>query len=127
MTGSLLALFLRGMHFSVSAGVGFTTLFGIASMHGILLVSRIRHLQEEGHSVEKAVLEGAGLRLRPVLMTAFVAFIGLLPASLSNGIGSDIQRPIATVMVWGILSSAFLSLFLLPVFYSIVGERIKVK
>ncbi|PJZ70704.1 CusA/CzcA family heavy metal efflux RND transporter [Leptospira perolatii] len=126
-TGSIVALFLRGMHLSVSVGVGFTTLFGIASMHGILLVSRIHHLQQEGLPIDQAILQGASMRLRPVLMTSFVAFMGLLPASLSTGIGSDIQRPIATVMVWGILSSTFLSLILLPVFYKIIQDKIKIR
>jgi cobalt-zinc-cadmium resistance protein CzcA len=127
MTGSVIALYIRGMHLSVSSGAGLTTLFGIATMHGILLISNIMHLQESGMDTESAVLNGAKNRLRPVLMTAFVAFIGLLPASLSSGIGSDIQRPIATVMVWGIFSSAFLTLILLPLFYITIDSWIKRK
>lgn len=123
MSGSLVAMAVRGMHFSVSAAVGMTTLFGIATMHAILMVSYITHLEEEGHPTLHAIIEGAKLRLRPVFMTALVAFLGLLPASLATGIGSDVQRPIATVMVWGIFSSAFLTLFLLPVFYALFFYR----
>ncbi|HRP67969.1 MAG TPA: CusA/CzcA family heavy metal efflux RND transporter [Turneriella sp.] len=119
MTGSIVAMAVRGMHFSVSAAVGMTTLFGIATMHAILMLSYIAQLEAEGRPRLEAIIEGAKLRLRPVLMTAVVAFLGLLPASLATGIGSDVQRPIATVMVWGIFSSAFLTLFLLPVFYAL--------
>jgi cobalt-zinc-cadmium resistance protein CzcA len=119
LSGSVIAMAVRGMHFSVSAAVGMTTLFGIATMHAILMLSYITHLEAEGRSSLDAILEGAKLRLRPVIMTALVAFLGLLPASLATGIGSDVQRPIATVMVWGIFSSALLTLFLLPVFYAL--------
>ncbi len=123
MSGSLIALAVRGMHFSVSAAVGLTTLFGIATMHAILMLSYITQLEHEGLKQIDAIIEGAKLRLRPVIMTALVAFLGLLPASLATGIGSDVQRPIATVMVWGIFSSAFLTLFLLPVFYALFFLR----
>ncbi|TGN11626.1 efflux RND transporter permease subunit [Leptospira ilyithenensis] len=122
MTGSFIALYLRGMHLSVSAAVGLTTLFGIATMHGILMISNIMHVQASELNLNSAIIQGSKIRLRPVLMTAFVAFIGLLPASLATEIGSDIQRPIATVMVWGIFSSAILTLIILPVFYSFLEE-----
>lgn len=125
MSGSLIALAVRGMHFSVSAALGMTTLFGIATMHAILMLSYITQLENEGRNRLEAIIEGAKLRLRPVIMTALVAFLGLLPASLATGIGSDVQRPIATVMVWGIFSSAFLTLFLLPVFYALFFLRAK--
>ena len=115
--GSFYALAFRDFHLSVSAGVGFTTLFGIAAMHGILLISKISSLEKQGLNRRKAIQEGSENRLRPVLMTASVAFIGLLPASLSHEIGSDIQRPIATVMIWGIIVSVFLTLFFIPVLY----------
>jgi cobalt-zinc-cadmium resistance protein CzcA len=113
MIGSLLALWIRGMHLSVSAGVGLTSLFGVA----VIMVSYIQHLRREGLQTEKAVIQGATLRLRPILMTASVAILGLFPASMATGIGSDVQRPIATVIVWGLFSSALLTLFVLPALY----------
>ena len=115
--GSLLALWIRGMHLSVSAGVGLTSLFGVAVMHGVIMVSYIQQLRREGMSLDAAVVQGASLRLRPISMTASVAILGLLPASLATGIGSDVQRPIATVVVWGLFSSALLTLFVLPALY----------
>lgn len=120
MIGSLLALWLRGMHLSVSAGVGLTSLFGVAVMHGVIMVSYIQQLRKSGSSVDNAILQGAALRLRPILMTASVAILGLFPASLATGIGSDVQRPIATVVVWGLCSSALLTLFVLPALYKII-------
>jgi cobalt-zinc-cadmium resistance protein CzcA len=120
MIGSFLALWLRGMHLSVSAGVGLTSLFGVAVMHGVIMVSYIQQLRKSGMSVDHAVVQGATLRLRPILMTASVAILGLLPASLATGIGSDVQRPIATVIVWGLFSSASLTLFVLPALYKVM-------
>jgi cobalt-zinc-cadmium resistance protein CzcA len=117
LIGSMLALWFRGMHLSVSAGVGLTSLFGVAVMHGVILVSYIQELRGQGVGLEEAILKGATLRLRPVLMTASVAILGLIPASLATGIGSDVQRPIATVVVWGLLSSVLLTLFGLPAIY----------
>ena len=119
--GGLLALWARGMHMSVSAGVGLTSLFGVATMHAVLMVSYIRQLhRQEGLPLDEAIAKGASLRLRPVMMTAIVAVLGLLPASLATGIGSDVQRPIATVVVWGLLSAAFLKLFILPPLYHMI-------
>lgn len=123
MVGSTLALYVRGMHFSVSAGVGLTSLFGVAAMHGVLMVSYIHQLREEGLELDQAILQGAALRFRPVLMTALVAILGLIPASLATGVGSDVQRPIATVVVWGLFSSAFLTLFVIPALYKLVEGR----
>lgn len=121
LIGGLLALWLRGMHLSVSSGVGLTSLFGVATMHAVVMVSYIRQLHvEEGVGLDDAIFRGASLRLRPVLMTAIVAILGLLPASLATGIGSDVQRPIATVIVWGLFSSAFLNLFVLPPLYRLL-------
>jgi cobalt-zinc-cadmium resistance protein CzcA len=124
LIGSLVALWFRDMHLSVSAGVGFTSLFGVASMHGVVMIS---YLEEFAQSKDKdhisALVEGAALRFRPVVMTAVVAILGLLPASLATGIGSDIQRPIATVIVWGLMTSAFITLFVLPVFYEVVTRK----
>lgn len=120
MIGSLLALYFRGMHLSVSAGVGLTSLFGVAVMHGVIMVSYIQHLRKEGARLDMAIIKGASLRLRPILMTASVAILGLFPASLATGIGSDVQRPIATVIVWGLFSSALLTLFVLPALYKVI-------
>jgi cobalt-zinc-cadmium resistance protein CzcA len=86
-------------------------------MHGVIMVSYMQQLRKEGRSLNDAVVEGATLRLRPILMTASVAILGLFPASIATGIGSDVQRPIATVIVWGLFSSALLTLFVLPAIY----------
>jgi cobalt-zinc-cadmium resistance protein CzcA len=118
--GGLLALWFRGMHMSVSAGVGLTSLFGVATMHGVLMVSYIRQLQHENLPIDDAIVQGATMRLRPIMLTAIVAILGLLPASLATGIGSDVQRPIATVIVWGLFSSALLNLFVLPPLYRLI-------
>ncbi len=128
LVGSTIALYVRGMHLSVSAGVGMTSLFGVAAMHGVLMVSYISNLREDGLPLDAAIIKGASLRLRPVLMTAMVAIIGLIPASLATGVGSDVQRPIATVVVWGLFSSAFLTLIVMPALYKIIeaGDPVKV-
>jgi len=120
--GSAIALYLRGMPMSVSVGVGLTSLFGVATMHGVLMVSYIHQLRTEGMSLDQAIIKGASRRLRPVLMTATVAILGLLPASLATGIGSDVQRPIATVVVWGLLASAILTLLVLPALYRMIEK-----
>lgn len=127
MVGSTIALYVRGMHLSVSAGVGLTSLFGVAAMHGVLMVSYISQLREDGLSLDAAIIKGATLRLRPVLMTALVAIIGLIPASMATDVGSDVQRPIATVVVWGLFSSAFLTLFVMPALYKIMEAKDPVK
>lgn len=125
LMGSMLALWFRHMHLSVSAGVGFTSLFGVASMHGVVMISYLEQSAHSGlKSFEEAILDGAALRFRPVLMTAVVAILGLLPASLATGIGSDIQRPIATVIVWGLMTSALVTLFVLPVLYKLVRKKL---
>ena len=125
MIGSMLALWIRGMHLSVSAGVGLTSLFGVAVMQGVIMVSYIQHLHKEGGSLDQAIVEGASLRLRPILMTASVAILGLFPASMATGIGSDVQRPIATVVVWGLFSSALLTLFVLPAIYKSIMPEVR--
>jgi len=122
--GALVALWLRDMHVNVSTGVGFCALFGIAIMDGVLMVRGINVLREEGMPLEQAILTGADQRLRPILMTTIVAFFGLLPASLATGLGSDVQRPLATVIVWGLLSATLLTLFVLPVLYEIVRPAV---
>ncbi len=117
--GGVLALDVCGMRFSVSSGVGFTALFGVAIMDGVLMVRWITTLRMQGVAIDEAIVRGALERLRPILMTAIVAILGLLPASLATGLGSDVQRPLATVIVWGLFSSTTLTLFVVPVFYRI--------
>jgi cobalt-zinc-cadmium resistance protein CzcA len=122
--GALIALYIRDMHINVSTGVGFCALFGIAIMDGVLMVRGINVLREGGMDLKAAILTGAQQRLRPILMTAIVAIFGLLPASLATGLGSDVQRPLATVIVWGLFSAMVLTLFVLPVLYYLVPPRV---
>jgi cobalt-zinc-cadmium resistance protein CzcA len=117
--GGVLALYVRGMHLNMSSAVGFTALFGVAIMDGVLMVRWITTLRVQGVPLDDAIIQGALERLRPILMTSIVAIFGLLPASLATGLGSDVQRPLATVIVWGLFSSTALTLFVLPVFYRI--------
>ena len=122
--GGVLALYVRGMHLNMSSVVGFTALFGVAIMDGVLMVRWISTLRVQGMGLEEAIVEGALERLRPILMTSIVAIFGLLPASLATGLGSDVQRPLATVIVWGLFSSTTLTLFVVPVFYRILVPRL---
>ncbi len=115
--GGLLALYFTGTHFSVSSGVGFLALFGVSVQTGIIMLEYINQMRVNGHSVKDAAVEGAVLRLRPILMTMLVATLGLLPAATSHGIGSDSQRPFAIVIVGGLLGALLLSVFLLPAIY----------
>jgi len=121
--GGLLALYLRGMHLNVSSAVGFATLFGVAIMDGVVLVQCVSGLRREGLSLDEAIVQGARRRFRPILTTAPVAILGLLPASVAIGLGSDVQRPLATVIVWGLASSTILTLFIVPVLYRFVAPR----
>jgi cobalt-zinc-cadmium resistance protein CzcA len=116
-TGGVFALWLRDMPFSISAGVGFIALSGVAVLNGVVLISFFNQLREEGRSVDDAVREGAMTRLRPVLMTALVASVGFLPMALATSAGAEVQRPLATVVIGGILSSTFLTLVILPALY----------
>ena len=115
--GGLLALLMTGTHISVSSGVGFLALFGVSIQTGVIMLEYINQLRASGHSIEDAAIEGAVLRFRPILMTMLVATLGLLPAALSRGIGSDSQRPFAIVIVGGLLGALLLSIFLLPTLY----------
>ncbi len=116
--GGVFALLLRDMPFSISAGVGFIALFGVAVLNGIVLISYFNHLKEEGiEEVNQRVLLGTGQRLRPVLMTAAVASLGFLPMALSGGAGAEVQKPLATVVIGGLLSATLLTLFVLPCLY----------
>jgi cobalt-zinc-cadmium resistance protein CzcA len=115
--GGLLALLITGTHFSVSSGVGFLALFGVSVQTGVIMLEYINQLRARGHTIEDAAVDGAVLRLRPILMTMLVATLGLLPAALSRGIGSDSQRPFAIVIVGGLVGAMLLSIFLLPTLY----------
>jgi cobalt-zinc-cadmium resistance protein CzcA len=119
--GGVLALWLRGLPFSISAGVGFIALSGVSVLNSMVLVSFIRHLREQGVSLDRAVEEAALTRLRPVLMTALVASLGFLPMALSTGVGAEVQRPLATVVIGGVISSTLLTLLVLPVLYDLIG------
>jgi cobalt-zinc-cadmium resistance protein CzcA len=115
--GGLLALLITGTHVSVSSGVGFLALFGVSVQVGVIMLEYINQLRASGHTIENAAIEGAVLRFRPILMTMLVAMLGLLPAALSRGIGSDSQRPFAIVIVGGLLGALLISIFLLPTLY----------
>jgi cobalt-zinc-cadmium resistance protein CzcA len=115
--GGLLALLLTGTNFSVSSGVGFLALFGVSVQTGVIMLEYINQLRARGHTIEDAAVDGAVLRLRPIMMTMLVATLGLLPAALSRGIGSDSQRPFAIVIVGGLVAALLLSIFLLPTLY----------
>lgn len=115
--GGLLALLITGTHFSVSSGVGFLALFGVSVQTGVIMLEYINQLRVNGHSIHEAAVEGAVLRLRPIMMTMLVATLGLLPAATSHGIGSDSQRPFAIVIVGGLITALAISVFLLPTLY----------
>ncbi len=122
--GGLLALWLTGTHFSVSSGVGFLALFGVCVQTGVIMLEYINQLRARGHTVTDAAVEGAVLRLRPIMMTTLVATLGLLPAATSRGIGSDSQRPFAIVIVGGLMVAMLINIFLLPTLYVwIAGNR----
>jgi cobalt-zinc-cadmium resistance protein CzcA len=123
LTGGVLALWLRDMPLSISAGVGFIALSGIAVLNGLIMVSFIRRLLNDGQPLQAAIVEGAMTRLRPVLMTALVASLGFIPMALNTSIGAEVQRPLATVVIGGIISSTLLTLFVLPALFRIVHGR----
>jgi heavy metal efflux system protein len=122
--GGVFALWLRGMPFSISAGIGFIALFGVAVLNGIVLISECNRLKSDGHAYLKGiVLTATKTRLRPVLMTAAVASLGFLPMALSNGSGAEVQRPLATVVIGGLLTATLLTLFVLPILYLIFEKK----
>jgi cobalt-zinc-cadmium resistance protein CzcA len=123
LTGGVLALLVRGIPFSISAAVGFIALSGIAVLNGLVMVAFIRDLRGEGRPLEEAIVEGALTRLRPVLMTALVAALGFVPMALNTGIGSEVQRPLATVVIGGIASATLLTLLVLPALYRVLHGR----
>jgi len=117
VTGGVVALWLRGLPFSITAGVGFIALSGVAVLNGVVMVSAINALRRQGMPLEAAVREGAATRLRPILMTALVAALGFIPMAINTGIGAEVQRPLATVVIGGIISATLLTLVVLPVLY----------
>jgi cobalt-zinc-cadmium resistance protein CzcA len=117
LTGGVLALLLRGIPLSISAGVGFIALSGVAVLNGIVIISFIERLRRDGTPVFDAVYQGASTRLRPVLMTALVASLGFVPMAIATGAGAEVQRPLATVVIGGIVSSTILTLLVLPALY----------
>ncbi|MBB6053919.1 efflux RND transporter permease subunit [Armatimonas rosea] len=123
VTGGVLGLVVRSMPFSISAGIGFIALSGVAVLNGVVLVSAINRLRREGLDIPEAVREGARSRLRPVLMTALVASLGFVPMALNMGIGAEVQRPLATVVIGGIASSTLLTLLVLPVLYILFEKQ----
>jgi cobalt-zinc-cadmium resistance protein CzcA len=115
--GGMLALLITGTNLSVSSGVGFLALFGVSVQVGVIMVEYINQLRTRGHTIFDSAVEGAVLRLRPIMMTMLVAMLGLLPAATSHGIGSDSQRPFAIVIVGGLIAALLMSIFLLPTLY----------
>jgi len=123
LTGGVLALWLRDIPFSISAGVGFIALSGVAVLNGLVMVTFINQLRSEGLPVREAVTQGSLTRLRPVLMTALVASLGFVPMALATGTGAEVQRPLATVVIGGVISSTLLTLLVVPALYSLFGSR----
>lgn len=123
LTGGVLALWLRDMPLSISAGVGFIALSGVAVLNGLVMLSFIRDKWRQTGELTKAIIEGAIMRLRPVLMTALVASLGFVPMALNTGTGAEVQRPLATVVIGGIISSTILTLVILPILYKLVHQR----
>jgi cobalt-zinc-cadmium resistance protein CzcA len=121
--GGVLALWLRGLHLSISASIGFIALFGVAVLNGLVLLSTVQRLRADGANAEDAAQTGARARLRPVLMTAMVASIGFIPVATSHGTGAEVQRPLATVVIGGLISSTLLTLLVLPTLYNWIEGR----
>jgi cobalt-zinc-cadmium resistance protein CzcA len=124
LVGGVAALWLRGINLNLSASIGFIALFGVAVLNGVVLIAAINHLREEQRTLRDAILTGAGRRLKPVLMTALVAALGFVPMALSHGAGAEVQRPLATVVIGGILTSTLLTLIVLPCLYEWIEERL---
>jgi cobalt-zinc-cadmium resistance protein CzcA len=124
LVGGIAALWIRGMNLNLSSSIGFMALFGVAMLNGVVLISSINQLRDRGESVEDAVIDGARRRLRPVLMTAFVASFGFIPMAFSSAVGAEVQRPLATVVIGGLVSSTLLTLFLLPTLYFWINSRV---
>jgi cobalt-zinc-cadmium resistance protein CzcA len=123
LTGGIVALWLRGIPLSISAGVGFIALSGVAVLNGLVMISFIRSLREAGNPLAEAIEEGAYTRLRPIIMTALVASLGFIPMAIATGTGAEVQRPLATVVIGGVISSTLLTLIVLPVLYWVTHQR----
>lgn len=122
--GGVLALWIRGLHLGVSAAIGFIALFGVAVLNGLVLLTTVERLRG-GMAPREAAMHGARERLRPVLMTALVASIGFIPVAVSNGVGAEVQRPLATVVIGGLVTSTLLTLFVVPTLYAWMNVRRK--
>lgn len=122
LIGGTLALFLWGTNFNISAAVGYIAVFGVSVLNGVVLVSSIRQAYEHGLNFTEAIVRGCSLRFRPIIVSAIVAIIGFLPAALSHGIGAEIQRPLARVVIGGLLSSTALTLLVLPAIYELLSR-----
>jgi cobalt-zinc-cadmium resistance protein CzcA len=120
--GGILALWITGIYLSVSAAIGFIALFGQAVLNGVVMVALFNELKNQGMSAEEAVVKGALLRLRTIMMTALLASLGLLPMALSTGIGAETQRPLAVVVIGGLVSATLLVLFVMPVLYVLLSR-----
>jgi cobalt-zinc-cadmium resistance protein CzcA len=123
LVGGIAALWLRGLNLNLSASVGFIALFGVAVLNGVVLIAYLNELRAAGRALGDAVREAADTRLRPVLMTALVAGVGFLPMALSTSQGAEVQRPLATVVIGGLITSTWLTLIVLPAMYEIIEER----
>jgi cobalt-zinc-cadmium resistance protein CzcA len=123
LIGGLVSLWLSGQYLSVPASIGFIELFGLAVGNGIVLVSYINQLRHEGQTIDEAILAGCSLRLRPVVMTMMTTLLGLLPLALAQGIGAEVQRPLASVVIGGLFTSTVLTLVVLPALYSMFAGR----
>ena len=117
-SGGVLALVARGLTFSITAGVGFITLFGVSVLNGVVLVSEINRLRESGRRTDAALAEGTAEKLRPILMASLVALFGFIPMAISHGAGAEVQRPLATVVIGGLITSTPFTLYVLPLIYS---------
>jgi heavy metal efflux system protein len=123
LSGGILALWLRGLPLSISAAIGFIALFGIAVLNGVVLVSHIRSLEADGLPMQQAAMQGAIDRLRPVLMTALVASLGFIPMAMATTMGAEVQRPLATVVIGGLMTSTALTLLVIPAIYGRFCDR----
>ena len=121
-SGGILALLLRGLTFSITAGVGFITLFGVSVLNGVVLVSEINRIRESGRELDSAIAEASRDRLRPILMASLVALFGFIPMALSHSDGAEVQRPLATVVIGGLLTSTPFTLYVLPILYSWIAR-----
>jgi len=122
-SGGIFALVLRGLTFSITAGVGFITLFGVSVLNGVVLVSEINRVRESGRDVDEAIASASRDRLRPILMTSLVALFGFIPMAISHGSGAEVQRPLATVVIGGLLTSMPFTLYVIPILYRWIAPK----